>query len=203
MKKNEPQGLVMVYYGDGKGKTTAALGLAMRALGRGLNVAVLQFIKGEPGVGKGITWATGERIFAAAFAKFKVQSSKFKREAKLGNFIIKVLGEGFVKIQGDRRPFEEHREAAVKGLRYAEELLREGEFQVVILDEALRAVEEKLFTAKDLMKVLRSRKKSVHVALTGHHVSKEILKTADLVTEMRKVKHPYDRGIFAKIGLDF
>ena len=79
MKKNEPQGLVMVYYGDGKGKTTAALGLAMRALGRGLNVAVLQFIKGEPGVGKGITWATGERIFAAAFAKFKVQSSNVRR----------------------------------------------------------------------------------------------------------------------------
>ncbi len=203
IKKNVPQGLIIVYYGDGKGKTTAALGLAMRALGRGMNVAVLQFIKGEPGVGKGVTWTSGERIFANVFAKLKVQSSKFKREARLGNFFIKVLGEGFVKIRGDRRPFEEHREAAVRGLRHAEEALRKGKFQVVILDEALRAVEEKLFSAKDLMKVLRSRKKSVHVVLTGHRVPKEIHKIADLATEMKKVKHPYDKGVLAKIGLDF
>ncbi len=203
MKKNEPQGLVMVYYGDGKGKTTAALGLAMRALGRGMNVAVLQFIKSDPGVGKGITWTSGERIYANVFAKFKVQSSKFKREARLGNLFIKVLGEGFVKIRGDKRPFEEHKAAAVKGLRSAEEALRKGKFHVVILDEALRAVEEKLFSDKDLMKVLRGRKKSVHVVLTGHHASKEIFKIADLITEMKKIKHPYDSGILAKIGLDF
>ncbi|MFA4873602.1 MAG: cob(I)yrinic acid a,c-diamide adenosyltransferase [Patescibacteria group bacterium] len=199
--KKYEKGFIIVYYGDGKGKTTAALGLAMRALGRGMNVAVLQFIKSDPGVGKGITWTSGERIFAQVFVRYKIQDTRYKN--RIGKLYVKTTGEGFVGIQGDERPFEEHKAAAVKGLRSAEEALRKGKFHVVILDEALRAVEEKLFSAKDLMKALRNKKKGVHVVLTGHHVAKEILEIADLVTEMKKVKHPYDKGILAKIGIDF
>ncbi|MEW6610146.1 MAG: cob(I)yrinic acid a,c-diamide adenosyltransferase [Patescibacteria group bacterium] len=196
-------GIVIVYFGDGKGKTTAALGLAMRALGRGMDVAVLQFIKSEPGTGKGITWSSGERIFAETYSKSKIQNPKSKMKVSCGQLFIKTLGEGFVRIRGDKRPFEEHRRAARKGLHEAEKMLRAGRFQVVILDEVLRAIEEKLLTVNSVVSVLKNKKRDVHVVLTGHHVPKEILAVADLVTEMRKVKHPFDVGILAKIGIDY
>jgi len=197
------EGLTVVYFGDGKGKTTAAFGMAMRALGRGLNVAVLQFIKGEPGVGKGVTWTTGERIFSDSFTKLKTQNSKLKAKEPIGELFVKALGEGFVKIQGDKRPFSEHQQAARKALQYADEAIHSGKYQLVVLDEVLRAVGEKLFTKRDLMMVVKSKPKSVHLVLTGHRVPKEIVGMADLVTEMKKVKHPYDKGILAKIGVDF
>ncbi|OGL77947.1 hypothetical protein A3J43_00415 [Candidatus Uhrbacteria bacterium RIFCSPHIGHO2_12_FULL_54_23] len=193
------KGLVIVYFGDGKGKTTAACGMAMRALGRGMNVAVLQFIKGEPGQGTGVTWTTGERIFADTLVNHKSQITNHK----IGRLFVKALGEGFVKILGDKRPFAEHQRAAKKALRYASEVMHTGKYQLVVLDEVLRAVGEKLFTARDLMQVVKGKPEKLHLVLTGHRITKEILNAADLVTEMKKVKHPYDKRILAKIGVDF
>ena len=197
------RGLVIVYFGDGKGKTTAAFGMAMRALGRGLNVAVLQFIKGEPGVGKGVTWTTGERIFSDSFAKSKVQSPKSKVKEPVGNLFVKALGEGFVKILGDKRPFSEHRRAAQEALRYTERVIKSGNYQLVVLDEILRAIGERLLTTAEVLRVIKSKPEKLHLVLTGHRLPKEIERVVDLVTEMRKVKHPYDKGILAKIGIDF
>jgi len=199
MFKRHDRGLVIVYFGDGKGKTTAALGMAMRALGRGFNVAVLQFIKGEPGVGKGVTWTTGERIFADAFAKSKVKSQK----SKVGGLFVQALGEGFVKILGDKRPFSEHRQAAREALRHAMGVIKSGDYQLVILDEVLRAIGERLLTTTEVLRVIESKPDKLHLVLTGHRLPKEIKQAADLVTEMKKVKHPYDKGILAKIGIDF
>ena len=192
-------GLVIAYYGDGKGKTTAAFGMAMRALGRGLNVAVLQFIKGEPGVGKGVTWTTGERIFADVLASKKTK----EKRVKIGDLFVKALGEGFVKIQGDKRPFSEHQEAASRALQYADHVVQSGNYQLVVLDEVLRAIGERLFTTADVMRVIKGKPPKLHLVLTGHRIPHTIARASDLITEMKKIKHPYDKGILAKFGIDF
>ncbi len=193
------RGLVIAYFGDGKGKTTAAFGMAMRALGRGLNVVVLQFIKGEPGVGKGITWTTGERIFADALGQRKKEEGR----RKIGGLFVKALGEGFVKILGDKRPFSEHQEAARKALQYADHVIQSGNYQLVILDEILRAIGERLLTTAAVLKVIERKPPKLHLVLTGHRIPHAIARASDLVTEMKKIKHPYDKGILAKIGIDF
>ncbi len=194
------QGLVIVYYGDGKGKTTAALGIALRAVGRGMNVKVLQFIKGDPIINKkegAVQWTTGEREFVKRF------EANGEEGRGLGKFDIEPVGLGFVSIMCDELPFEEHREAAQKALSHARDVVSRGEWQVVILDEILRAIDENLIEEEDVIKFVREKPEKLHLVLTGHTVSQKIIATADLVTEMKKIKHPYDDGILAKVGIDY
>ena len=182
-------GQVLVYYGQGKGKTTAALGLAVRAVGRGWRVCMLQFTKsGE--------WPRGEPVGENAAAG---------RLAPQVELI--TTGLGFVNILGDPYPFEAHQEAAENGLALAREKLASNDFDLVILDEVIGAVSQGQLALDAVLDTVQNRPPSVSVLLTGHDDREEFIErliaVADLVTEMRKVKHPFDRDRPAIKGLDY
>lgn len=178
------RGLTIAYIGDGKGKTTAAVGLATRAAGYGWKVLFFQFYKSEQ-------WPSGER-----------QSLK-----KLGIDVL-VRGEGFVGILGDRKQRSQHRGSAEKALAEARALIFSGQYQLVVLDEVISCFEQRILPVTALTKLLDDRAKdpkakNVHLAMTGHDRFPAILKRCDLVTEMKMVKHPYYSGIIATKGIDF
>lgn len=179
LHKERNKGLIIVYTGDGKGKTTAALGLALRTVGWGGKVLILQFIK---------AWKTGEH---KAIEKF------------LPSIKIIPAGAGFVGIMGDKKPKSEHQASAKKALEQAKNEIMSNKWQTVILDEINGAIEGGLVSVKEVITLLTSKPENVTVILTGREAKKEIIDNADLVTEMRKVKHPFDRGIMAKKGVDF
>ena len=173
-------GIVIVYTGNGKGKTTASLGVALRAIGHGLKVCMVQFIKGE--------WYYGE-----------LNSIK-----KLGpDFELIVAGKGFIGIIDDDHAFEEHVRAAKTALSIFEQKISLGTFDIVILDEINYAINLGVIKVEDVMKIVQNRPKNVSLILTGNHACEEIISLADLVTEMKEIKHPYKKGIKAKKGIDF
>lgn len=175
----ETTGLVIVHTGNGKGKTTAALGMGLRAWGQGLRVLVVQFIKGG--------WKYGELIAAE----------------KLGpNFVIRQMGEGFVKdSQGDAKLA--HRLAAQEALQAAKAALLSGAWDMIILDEINYAVKYELISAGDALQLLESKPAKLHLILTGRDAHELIIEQADLVTEMKEIKHPYQKGIKAQKGIEF
>lgn len=172
------KGLIIIYIGDGKGKTSAAAGLATRAAGTGFRVLYLQFVKGD--------WPSGER---EALAKLGVE--------------VKLMGRGFVGILGDRKPIEEHIRAAQNAKAESIKLLQSKEYDLVVLDEALSAVESDLLTEADILEIMDAKPAEVHLCMTGHKRFKKIIEKADLVTEMKMIKHPYYQGILAQRGIDF
>ena len=173
-------GLVIVYTGNGKGKTTAALGLAMRAVGYDHKVCMLQFIKGS--------WHYGE-----------MDSSK-KLEP---NFELIAIGKGFVGILDDNSPREEHEKYAAEALRICREKINSGNYNVVILDEVNYAINLGLIDVQEIIKLIKEKPSNLDLVLTGRDVKEEIVELADLVTEMKEIKHPFKSGIKAKKGIDF
>lgn len=171
---------MIVNTGDGKGKTTAALGTALRACGHGLKVVMIQFIKGP--------WKSGEQVSA--------------RRLSPGFQLIKA-GKGFYGIMGDRLPEEVHRKAAAEGLALAREKLAPGACDVLILDEINNAVSDGLLTVEDLLSLVDTKPPEMHLILTGRNAHERLVEKAHLVTEMREVKHPYRQGILAQKGIDF
>lgn len=174
------KGLIIIYFGNGKGKTTASLGVALRAIGYNLNVCMIQFIKGE--------WDYGE-IYS---------SNRLKP-----NFELVVAGKGFVGILDDDHDIKEHIESAKIGLTIAKEKINSLRYDTVILDEINYALKLKLIEEQEIVSILESKPPSVNVILTGNYMTDQILSIADLVTEMREVKHPFKKGIRAKKGIDF
>jgi cob(I)alamin adenosyltransferase len=173
-------GIVIVYTGNGKGKTTASLGVALRAVGHGLKVCMVQFIKGE--------WHYGEL------------NSLKKLEP---DFELIVAGKGFIGIIDDDHAFEEHVRAAKTALDIVEQKMSLDIFDIIILDEINYAVHLGLLNLDDVMKIVRNRPKHLSLILTGNYACEEIILLADLVTEMKEIKHPYKKGIKAKRGIDF
>ena len=173
-------GLVIVYTGNGKGKTTAALGLAIRAVGYEHKVCMLQFIKGS--------WHYGE-----------MDSSK-KLEP---NFELVAIGKGFVGILDDNSPREEHEKYAAEALRICREKINSGNYNVVILDEVNYAINLGLIDVQEIIKLIKEKPSNLDLVLTGRDVKEEIVELADLVTEMKEIKHPFKSGIKAKKGIDF
>lgn len=173
-------GIVIVYTGNGKGKTTASLGVALRAIGHGLRVCMVQFIKGE--------WHYGE-----------LNSIK-KLEP---DFELIVAGKGFIGIIDDDHDFEEHVRAARTALDIVEQKISLDTFDIIILDEINYAVHLGVLQLADVMKIIENRPKHLSLILTGNHACEEIISLADLVTEMKEIKHPYKKGIKAKRGIDF
>ena len=173
-------GLVIVYTGNGKGKTTAALGLSLRAIGYEHKVCMLQFIKGS--------WHYGE-----------MDSSK-----KLGpNFELIAIGKGFVGILDDDSPREEHEKYAAEALKICREKVFSEKYDVIILDEVNYAINLNLLDVNEIIKLIKEKPKKLDLVLTGNHAKEEIIELADLVTEMKEVKHPFKAGIKAKKGIDF
>ncbi len=182
-EKKRPQkarGLVAVHTGDGKGKTTAALGTALRAVGYGKRVCVIQFIKGD--------WHYGELDGAR------------RLEPEL-EWIR--AGIGFYRIMGDDRPEEAHRQAAAEGLATAREKITGGEYSLVILDEINVAIHEGLVDVNDVLALLDDKPEAIHVILTGRNAPAALLEKADLVTEMKEIKHPFQEGMLAQKGFDY
>ncbi|MEZ0269252.1 MAG: cob(I)yrinic acid a,c-diamide adenosyltransferase [Nitrososphaeraceae archaeon] len=173
-------GIVIVYTGNGKGKTTASLGVALRAIGHGLRVCMVQFIKGE--------WHYGEL------------NSLKKLEP---DFELIVAGKGFIGIIDDDHAFEEHVRAAKTALDIVEQKISLDTFDIIILDEINYALHLGVLQLADVMKMLQNRPKHLSLILTGNHACEEIITLADLVTEMKEIKHPYKKGIKAKRGIDF
>jgi len=169
------KGCVQVYTGDGKGKTTAALGLALRAAGAGLRVYLAQFVKG-------------------------MRYSELESLRRFEDLItVKQYGRDcFIR----NRPTEEDIRAARTGLEEVRGLLGSGAYQVFILDEANIAVHFNLFSAEELVELIRSRPENVEIVVTGRKAHPLILQIADLVTEMREVKHYYTRGVTARTGIE-
>ena len=179
----QPHGLVIVHTGDGKGKTTAALGLAMRAWGDGLRVLILQFIKGG--------WRCGELNAIAALAK----------SAAGGTIELRQMGKGFTR-KGDVDAAE-HQRAAQEALADARAAITSGAWDLVILDEINYAVKFGLLDVSDVLALLDARPPALHVVLTGRDAAPEVIARADLVTEMHLVKHPFQHGVKAQRGIEF
>lgn len=174
-------GLVIVFTGDGKGKTSAALGIALRASGHGMHVSMVQFVKSPTDSGE-------ER----AAERLKPQ------------FELLTTGRGFVNIPGHTAPLPEHTRAAEEAFVLAQQRVLSGYWDVVILDEINVAVQLGLLDIARVLDLLRKKPKNLHVVLTGRDAHDELIALADLVTEMRLIKHPYDeRSIPAQRGIDF
>ncbi len=178
------KGLVLVYTGDGKGKTSAALGNVFRALGHGWKVLVIQFFKGD--------WPI---VFG------EIESAKAH-----ANLEILQLGKGFVKIMGDKKPFSEHKLAAKEAVEFAKEKIYSGKYDLVVLDEinyAIDYLEIRLVELKDVLEMIERKPAHTHLILTGRNAKPEVIEKADLVTEMKEIKHPFQKGIQAQKGIDF
>jgi cob(I)alamin adenosyltransferase len=171
------KGLVQVYTGDGKGKTTAAFGLALRAIGRGLKVYIIQFIKGGFDYGE---------LYVID---------------KLPNVTLRAFGRGRFVVE--QPPPKEDVRLAEEALELAEKVIKSGEHDVVILDEVNVALHLKLISLERVLELIKSKPKHVELILTGRYAPKEIIEIADLVTEMREIKHPYKRGYQARMGIEF
>ena len=174
------KGLVIVYTGNGKGKTTVALGMALRAIGYDHKVCMLQFIKGS--------WHYGE-----------MDSSK-KLEP---NFELIAVGKGFVGILDDNSPREEHEKYAAEAVRICREKIFSEKYDVIILDEVNYAITLGLIDVQEIIKIIKEKPSDLDLVLTGRDVKEEIVELADLVTEMKEIKHPFKSGIKAKKGIDF
>lgn len=170
------RGLIQVYTGNGKGKTTAAFGLALRSVGAGKKVFIAQFIKGMP-------YSEIESV------------NKF-----LPGIIIRQYGlDCFIVNQ----PTEKDINAARYGLSEVSKIIISGEYDLVILDEACIAVHYNLFSVNDLIDILTSRPATVEIVVTGRYASHELIEIADLVTEMKEIKHYYHQGVQARKGIEF
>lgn len=179
-KATQEKGLVIVHTGGGKGKSTAAFGMAMRSLGQGMRVAIVQFIKGAI--------PTGEAAF-------------IQRLGDLGLPIeMQTLGEGFTWKTQDR---ERDVATAAKAWAKAVEVMRDPANDLVILDEINIATKYQYIDVATLVEELRSKRPMLHVVLTGRNASPEVIEIADLVTEMKVIKHPYTHGIKPQRGVEF
>lgn len=176
---NKP--LNVYYFGNGKGKTTAALGVSLRAAGHGWKVLILQAIKGS--------WPTGERVSIPKFLKPAVE--------------IKAVGKGFVGIVDDKLPRKVHRDAAHEAVSLADKEISSGKWNLVVLDEYSDLPQLKLIPEKQLVDIISKPRNKTDVIVTGHTPLKQLISACHTVTEMKKMKHPFDSGIIAKKGIDY
>ena len=175
--KTEERGLLVVHTGKGKGKTTAAMGMAMRCVGHGMKVGIVQFVKG--------VWDTGERRVLAAFPDLCV---------------MRAMGEGFT---WDTQDLQRDITAARRAFDVAKEMIADSSFRMVILDELNIVLRYGYLPLDEVLQVLRDKPHDLHVVVTGRNAKEELLEAADLVTEMTLVKHPFRSGVKAQAGVEF
>jgi len=171
------KGLLIINTGDGKGKTTAAFGQALRAVGHGKRVCVIQFIKGD--------WPSGEVRAVESFSQ---------------QIEVHVCGTGFT---WDASDLEEVKDAARQGWTLAKEKIVSGRYDLIVLDEITYPINYGIIKEEEVLRVLGDRPSTTDVVITGREAGEGLMATADLVTEMREVKHPYKQGVKARKGIDF
>ena len=180
MNSEKKKGLLLVYTGNGKGKTTAALGLCVRAIGYKWKICLVQFVKGS--------WKYGELKGLKALEPWVE---------------LHVVGEGFVGIIDDDKDISVHQRAAREGLTLAEKKMRSGDYPLVILDELNVAMSLDLVKREDVEALLDARGDLQNLVITGRGAPDWLIERADLVTEMKEVKHPFQAGIEAQKGIDW
>lgn len=175
---NDPKklGLVQIYTGSGKGKTTAALGLGLRALGKGYKVYMIQFMKGD------------------------IEYGEISAVRNLDGFVIEQFGRpDFVDRE---HPDKIDIELAQKGFECAKKILKENKYNIVILDEINVALDWHLLDLEEVVDLIKTKPKNVELILTGRYAHPKLIEMADLVTDMHEVKHPYHQGIYARDGIE-
>ena len=179
MPEDIRRGLIIVNTGPGKGKTTAAMGTAFRAVGNGMKVLMLQFLKGS--------WHYGELDAVKSFG---------------GSWVMKQMGRGFVKVGGAETDPEDVRmvEAAWDE---AEKAIQSGEWDLIILDEINYAISYNMLDLGKVVAALKAKPEQVHIILTGRNAHASIVEIADTVTEMKQVKHAYEKGVLAQRGIEY
>ncbi|MFT6579652.1 MAG: cob(I)alamin adenosyltransferase [Alphaproteobacteria bacterium] len=175
--KTEEKGLLIVHTGKGKGKSTAAMGLAVRAIGNDMKVGIVQFVKG--------VWETGERVVLDKFPELCT---------------IKAMGEGFTWDTQDR---QRDIDAAQAAWTYAKEIMADPSYKVIILDELNIVLRYTYIPLDEVLETLSQKRPDLHVVITGRNAKQPLIDIADLVTEMTEVKHPFRAGVKAQIGIEF
>jgi len=175
--KTEERGLVIVHTGKGKGKSTAAWGMAARAIGHGMKVGIVQFVKG--------VWETGERTVLDKFPDLVT---------------IKAMGEGFTWETQDR---SRDIKAAETAWATAKEMINDESYKMVILDELNIVLRYDYIALADVIETLKTKPRDLHVVVTGRNAKEELIDIADLVTEMTMIKHPFRSGVKAQVGIEF
>ncbi len=175
--KTVEKGLLIIHTGKGKGKSTAAMGLAARAIGNGMKVGVVQFVKGA--------WETGERAVLDRFPELCT---------------IKAMGEGFTWDTQDR---QRDIAAARAAWDYAKQLIADPSYRMVILDELNIVLRYDYLPLDEVLETLRNKPANLHVVVTGRNAKEPLIELVDLVTEMTQVKHPFRSGVKAQIGIEF
>jgi cob(I)alamin adenosyltransferase len=173
------RGLIIVNTGPGKGKTTAAMGTGLRAVGNGMKVLMLQFLKGS--------WHYGELDAVKAFGE---------------NFIMKQMGRGFVKVGGAETDPEDIK-LVEQAWAEADAAIMSGKWDLVILDEINYAISYGMLDPGKVAETLKRKPELVHVILTGRNAHPTIIELADTVTEMKQVKHAYEKGVLAQRGIEY
>ena len=173
------RGLIIVNTGPGKGKTTAAMGTALRAVGNGMKVLMLQFLKGS--------WHYGELDAVKAFGD---------------KFIMKQMGRGFVKVGGAETDPEDIR-LVEEAWQEAQQAINSGQWDLIILDEINYAISYGMLDPANVVETLKRKPEQVHVILTGRNAHPTIVELADTVTEMKQVKHAYEKGVMAQRGIEY
>jgi cob(I)alamin adenosyltransferase len=175
--KTIEKGLIMVHTGKGKGKSTAAMGLAARAVGNGMKVGIIQFVKG--------VWETGERVVLEKFPDL---------------CIMKAMGDGFTWETQDR---ERDLAAARSAWESANEMMADPSYDMVIMDELNIVLRYDNLPLEEVIETLQNKREMLHVVVTGRNAKDELIEIADLVTEMTQIKHPFRGGVKAQVGIEF
>jgi cob(I)alamin adenosyltransferase len=173
---SQKKGLIHVYTGDGKGKTTAAIGLGIRAVGAGFHVHMIQFMKGR-------------------------RYSEIDALEKIPNFTVAQFGRD--EFVSKKHPAQIDIDLAQKGLDHARDILKNNTYDLVILDEINVAVDFHLLTAQDVVDLMKHKPEEMELVLTGRYASPEIIKHADLVSEILEIKHPFQKGVPCRKGIDW
>jgi cob(I)alamin adenosyltransferase len=176
----EPKGLVVVITGNGKGKTTTAFGIAVRACGHNLRTCIIQFMKGD--------------IYAGEWDGVKKMNCQVE---------LISTGKGFCGIQGNPYPYKEHRENAQEAIRLARQKIESGQFDIVILDEINNALSLRLVDLEQVLEVIRQKPAGMHLVLTGRDAHPQVIDLADTVSEIKEIKHAYRMGIEPQPGIDY
>ncbi|MEZ4601324.1 MAG: cob(I)yrinic acid a,c-diamide adenosyltransferase [Syntrophotaleaceae bacterium] len=175
----KPRGLIVVITGNGKGKTTSALGMAVRACGHGLRTCIVQFMKGD------------------------LYAGEWDGVRQLDKVELISTGKGFCGIQGNPYPFEEHRANAQEAIRLVKEKMASGNFDILILDEINNALKLKLVDPEQVLEILQDKPPLMHLILTGRDAHPRVIELADTVSEVREIKHAYRKDIEPQPGIDY
>jgi cob(I)alamin adenosyltransferase len=176
----EQKGLIVIVTGNGKGKTTTALGIAVRACGHNLRTSIIQFMKGD--------------IYAGEWDGIKKMNCQIE---------LIPTGKGFCGIQGNPYPYKEHRKNAQEAIQLARQKMESGQFDILILDEINNAISLHLVDLEQVLEIIRDKPPRMHLVLTGRDAHPQVIELADTVSEIMEIKHAYRKGIDPQPGIDY